>query len=322
MITQLPGFTKRVAREYSRRRGPDGRAGRRARRTAPPALRASGKMSRSQHRHRRPGSIADLLQVRHSVHAGVCEHVRKMSPLCSWKVLKPALCILSRQLGRRQQMQLLDNLHLVHLHGDRFVFVKSDCRHCRPPLYISNLTGQQKRPPCPFQDTEDEKPVVPPQFAVCAASWDTAISLRCIGRTSAAYHPFGASGARLRTVLECRLSTALHPPAALSAGDHRSILLDVLHRRRTIDHTLHFHMRWCKPAFSNSAKNSVYLFTKYGSFLSLIFYNTWHSGAAQHHSQDAQQRADKGAPASTSDGKCTNRYSRENASSTASGMAA
>ena len=49
--------------------------------------------------------------------------------------IEARLLHLLQALGRGQQLQLLDDLYLVHFHGDGFVFVKCNCRHCRAPPF-------------------------------------------------------------------------------------------------------------------------------------------------------------------------------------------
>ena len=53
--------------------------------------------------------------------------------------IEPGLLHFFQALGGGQQVQLLDDLDLVHLHGDGFVLVKSNGRHSVPLLVIHNI---------------------------------------------------------------------------------------------------------------------------------------------------------------------------------------
>lgn len=48
--------------------------------------------------------------------------------------IEARLLHLLQALGRGQQLQLLDDLYLMHFHGDGFVFVKCNSRHGWPLL--------------------------------------------------------------------------------------------------------------------------------------------------------------------------------------------
>ena len=168
--------------------------------------------------------------------------------------------------------------------------------------------------------------MVPPQFAVCAASWDTAISPALYrAHPAPPTTPSGLQGA----AQDGNWNAASPLPCThrqLSAGDHRSILLDVLHRRRTIDHTLALLCAGVNQHFPQFCKKfpCIYLLNTREFFDCFISYFLQHLAPRRLRSTTARMpsSAPISAPVSTSDGKCTNRYSRENASSTASGMAA
>ena len=70
-----------------------------------------------------------LLPVGHGVHAGVRQHVQKDILIVQLEGVEPGLLHLLQPLLRGQQVQLLDDLHLVHLHGDGFVLVKCNGGH-------------------------------------------------------------------------------------------------------------------------------------------------------------------------------------------------
>ena len=151
-----------------------------------------------------------LLPVRHGVDAGIRQHIQKDILVVQLEGIEPGVLYLLQPLFRRQQVQLLDNFHLVHLHGDGFVFVKRNGGHSALLLEIQNqlccaiavaarrvpmclsmiplprvsfhvgkcrhisrsfaLIAIKKRPPCPKGHRGRVKPVVPPQFTACAAS--------------------------------------------------------------------------------------------------------------------------------------------------------
>ena len=80
-----------------------------------------------------------LLAVGHGVDAGIGKHVQKNVAVVQLEGIEPGLLHFFQALGGGQQVQLLDDLDLVHLHGDGFVLVKSNGRHSVPLLVIHNI---------------------------------------------------------------------------------------------------------------------------------------------------------------------------------------
>ena len=76
-----------------------------------------------------------LLEIGHGVDPGIREHIQKDIPVMKLEGIEARLLHLLQALGRGQQLQLLDDLYLVHFHGDGFVFAKCNCRHCRAPPF-------------------------------------------------------------------------------------------------------------------------------------------------------------------------------------------
>ena len=70
-----------------------------------------------------------LLPVGHGVDAGIRQHVQENIPVVQLEGVEPRLPHLVQPLLRGQQVQLLDDLYLVHLHGDGFMFVKCNGGH-------------------------------------------------------------------------------------------------------------------------------------------------------------------------------------------------
>lgn len=92
---------------------------------------------------------------------GIRGHIQENISVVELEGVEPRPLHLLQPLGRGKQMKLLHDLHLVHLHRDGFMFVKSNSRHGKLLLHIVQIlplndTGNKKRPPCP-KDTEDEK---------------------------------------------------------------------------------------------------------------------------------------------------------------------
>ena len=76
-----------------------------------------------------------MLEIGHGVDPGIREHIQKDIPVMKLEGIEARLLHLLQALGRGQQLQLLDDFYLVHFHGDGFVFVKCNCRHCRAPPF-------------------------------------------------------------------------------------------------------------------------------------------------------------------------------------------
>lgn len=64
-----------------------------------------------------------MLEIGHGVDPGIREHIQKDIPVMKLEGIEARLLHLLQALGRGQQLQLLDDLYLVHFHGDGFVFV-------------------------------------------------------------------------------------------------------------------------------------------------------------------------------------------------------
>ena len=79
-----------------------------------------------------------LLAVGHGVDARISEHIQENVAVMQLEGIEPGLLHFFKTLGSGQQVQLLDDLDLVHLHGDGFVFVKSNGGHSALLLEIHN----------------------------------------------------------------------------------------------------------------------------------------------------------------------------------------
>ena len=75
-----------------------------------------------------------LLAVGHGVDAGIRQHIQKDVAIVELKGVEACGLDLLQTLGGGQQVQLLDDLDLVHFHGDRFVLVKCNSGHDEPLL--------------------------------------------------------------------------------------------------------------------------------------------------------------------------------------------
>ena len=75
-----------------------------------------------------------MLEIGHGVDPGIREHIQKDIPVMKLEGIEARLLHLLQALGRGQQLQLLDDLYLVHFHGDRFVLVKCNSGHDEPLL--------------------------------------------------------------------------------------------------------------------------------------------------------------------------------------------
>ena len=79
-----------------------------------------------------------LLPVGHGVDAGIRQHIQKDILVVQLEGVESGVLHLLQPLFRGQQVQLLDDLHLVHLHGDGFVLVKRNGGHSALLLEIQN----------------------------------------------------------------------------------------------------------------------------------------------------------------------------------------
>ena len=139
-----------------------------------------------------------LLEIGHGVDTGIREHIQENISVVELEGVEPRSLHLLQPLGRGKQMKLLHDLHLVHLHRDGFMFVKSNSRHGKLLLHIVQIlplndTGNKKRPPCPKGHRGRENPwyhlSLPPQRPHGALSCPQ----RCIGRTRRCLPPQRAS---------------------------------------------------------------------------------------------------------------------------------